>query len=581
MELPEGFLDELIQKTDIADLVSDYVQLKQKGGASYWGLCPFHSEKTPSFHVETDRQIYYCFGCGKGGGAINFVMDIENLGFMDAVQFLAKRAGMEMPEDGTPEETRSRRAKMLELNRDAARFYYSELSGPRGKTAVDYINKRGISPAMVKKFGLGAAPNEWTALVDAMKKKGYSEFQLVDAGLAKRGKSGGVYDTFRNRLMFPVIDVRGSVLGFSGRILDDGEPKYLNSPDTAVFSKSRNLFALNLAKKSKMGMLILAEGNIDVVSLHQAGFDCAVASLGTSLTEDQARLMSRYTEKVVIAYDNDGAGRKAAERAIGIFEHTGISCRVLRMDGAKDPDEFIKQKGAEAFSVLLERSENHVEYRLLAAKSKFDLDSPDGKMNYLREATEILSTLTNDMERDVYTAKVSAETGARPDSIRSEIKKLIGARKAASRKKENRAAMRVELNAQPKAKELKYEDPASASGEEGVIRLLFKDPAVADRVTLSEEEFTSPFLRKVFALIMERIKSGEAVSEAAILPALNVDEASHLGKILCKPETAAQSEKAMQDYINKIRSAKRTELSDDEALIKFSELQKKTKGYGG
>ena len=581
MALPEGFIDELIQKTDIADLVSDYVQLKQKGGASYWGLCPFHSEKTPSFHVETDRQIYHCFGCGKGGGAINFVMDIENLSFIDAVSFLAKRAGMEMPEDGTPEETRSRRARMLELNRDAARFYYSELTGPRGKAALDYVKKRGISPAMVKKFGLGAAPDEWTALTEEMKKKGYSEFQLVDAGLAKRGKSGGVYDTFRNRLMFPVIDVRGSVLGFSGRILDDGEPKYLNSPDTAVFSKSRNLFALNLAKKSKMGMLILAEGNIDVVSLHQAGFDCAVASLGTSLTEEQARLMSRYTEKVVIAYDNDGAGRKASERAIGIFEHTGISCRVLRMDGAKDPDEFIKAKGAEAFSVLLERSENHVEYRLLAAKSKYDLDSPDGKMGYLREATAILSSLTNEMERDVYTAKVASETGARPDSIRSEIKKLIGVRKAAMSKKESRAAMRVEINAQPKAKELKYDNPVSASGEEGVVRILMKDPALSNRITLKEEEFTSPFLRKVFALIMERVRNGEGITEAAILPFLSSDEASHLGKILEKPETAAQSEKALQDYINKIRSAKKTALTDDDALIKFSEKQKKTKGYGG
>ena len=581
MALPDGFLDELISRTDIADVVSDYVQLKQKGGASYWGLCPFHSEKTPSFHVETDRQIYHCFGCGKGGGAINFIMDIENLGFMDAVAFLAKRAGMEVPDSSASDEAKSRRATMLELNRDAARFYYAMLSDERGKTAVEYINKRGISAAMVKKFGLGAAPNEWSALTDAMKKKGYSEVQLVDAGLAKRGKSGGVYDAFRNRLMFPVIDVRGSVLGFSGRILDDGEPKYLNSPDTAVFSKSRNLFALNLAKKSKLGMLILAEGNIDVVSLHQAGFDCAVASLGTSLTEEQARLMSRYTDKVVIAYDNDGAGQKAAQRAIGIFENTGISCRILRMDGAKDPDEYIKAKGAEAFSILLERSENHVEYRLLAARSKQDMDSPDGKMGYLREATAILSTLTNEMERDVYIAKVASETGALPDSIRSEIKRLINARRAAGKKKEDRRAMRVDLTSQPEARELKYENPVSAAGEEGVIRLLMKDPAVADKVPLEEKDFTSPFLAKLFSIIMERIGGGETVTEAAIAPLLTSAEASHFSKILARPVSAAQADKALVDYIEKIRSAKKTEITDDDALIRFSEKQKKTKSYGG
>ena len=306
MAFSERFLEELASRNDIVDVVGSYVQLSKRSGSNMFGLCPFHSEKTPSFSVSSEKQIYHCFGCGKGGGVINFIMEIEGLSFPDAVQFLAKRAGMEVPDDDTPDEVRGKRTRLLELNRDAARFFYSQLSTPAGVPAVEYIKKRGISPEMVKKFGLGIAPDSWTSLTDAMLKKGYSARDLIEAGLAKQSRKGsGFYDAFRNRLMFPVIDIRGSVIGFSGRILGDGEPKYLNSPDTLVFNKSRNLFAMNLAKKSKQGMLILAEGNIDVVALHQAGFGCAVASLGTSLTPDQVRLMDRYTDKVVIAYDSD------------------------------------------------------------------------------------------------------------------------------------------------------------------------------------------------------------------------------------------------------------------------------------
>ncbi|NLA85946.1 MAG: DNA primase, partial [Clostridiales bacterium] len=316
MAFPEAFLDELIRRNDIVDVVSGYVHLTKKSGNNLFGLCPFHSEKTPSFSVSVDKQIYHCFGCGQGGGVINFIIEIENLSYPDAVGFLAKRAGLTVPDDRTSKETQSRRARLLELNSDAARFFYTVLMSPQGGEARKYIAKRGITKAMVTRFGLGAAPDSWNALYDAMTKKGYTRREMLDAGLAKQSKkeSQSVYDAFRNRLMFPVIDVRGSVIGFSGRILGDGEPKYLNSPDTIVFNKSRNLFALNLAKKSKAGMLLLAEGNIDVVALHQAGFDCAVASLGTSLTEEQVRLMSRYTQNVTIAYDTDEAGMKASQR---------------------------------------------------------------------------------------------------------------------------------------------------------------------------------------------------------------------------------------------------------------------------
>ena len=369
MAFPERFLDELTERNDIVDVVSQYVRLTKKSGANLFGLCPFHSEKTPSFSVAPDKQIYHCFGCGKGGGVINFIMEIENLSFPDAVAFLARRANMPLPEEAQSEDT-SRRARLLQLNRDAARFFHETLKSPQGAPAQDYIRRRAISPAMVTRFGLGFAPDSWDSLANAMRKKGYSDQGMFEAGLVKHGKSGGVYDAFRNRLMFPVIDGRGSVIGFSGRILGDGEPKYLNSPETPVFSKSHNLFGLNLAKKSKNGYIILVEGNIDVVSLHQAGFDGAVASLGTSLTGEQARLISRYTNEVILCYDSDEAGRKAASRAIGILEKLDLKVRVLQVPGAKDPDEFIKKNGADAFRNLIDASAGQIEYRLRDVEAK-------------------------------------------------------------------------------------------------------------------------------------------------------------------------------------------------------------------
>ena len=401
MAFPENFITELTERNDIVDVVSSYVRLSKRSGANLFGLCPFHSEKTPSFSVSPDKQIYHCFGCGKGGGVINFIMEVENLSFPEAVEFLAKRAGMPMPEETNDRESR-KRARMLALNKEAARFFYSQLSTPAGAAACDYMRQRQLSPATARNFGLGFAPDSWNSLTDAMKAKGFTEQELAEAGLARRGKSGGVYDTFRNRLMFPVIDVRGNVIGFSGRILGEGEPKYMNSPETLVFNKSRNLFALNLAKKSKCGYIILSEGNIDVASLHQAGFDSAVASLGTSLTPEQARLISRYTDQVIIAYDNDGAGIKAAQRAIGILEKLDLKVKVLRLEGVKDPDEFIKRKGPEAFRKLLEGSENQIDYRLRQVTAKYDLSVDEQKVDFLKEATELVARLPGTVERQVY-----------------------------------------------------------------------------------------------------------------------------------------------------------------------------------
>ncbi len=581
MAIPDSFIEELVARSDIVDVVSDYVQLTKRSGANQFGLCPFHSEKTPSFSVSPDKQIYHCFGCGKGGGVISFIMEIENLPFRDAVAFLARRAGMEMPDEGDDKALQGYRARLLELNRQAARWFYDNLSRPEGAGAVEYLKKRALTPKTVKTFGLGAAPDDWYALTNEMRKRGFSDQELLDAGLSKRGKGGGLYDVFRNRLVFPVIDVRGSVIGFSGRIIGDGEPKYLNTPDTPVFSKSRNLFALNLAKRTKRGMLILAEGNVDVVMLHQAGFDCAVASLGTSLTADQARLMARYTQNVVIAYDSDGAGVKAAQRAIGLLEPAGLKVRVLRMEGAKDPDEFIKMKGPEAFELLLERSANHVEYRILAAKAKYDMDTDDGRLGFLREATQILAENPSPVERELYAGRVAEMIGVSAEAVKSEVRREGRIRAASDRKKREREVMRPEVTAQPAGKSIRYGNVASATAEEGIVTLLMADPQlVIFTGELRAEDFTSPFLGKVFSMIKERFSAGEEITPAVIASRLEPDEAAHLTGMLQRPVNLGQAREAMADYIDKIKTEQLKRTGDRDLLAVREKYQKK-KGLGG
>ena len=581
MAFPERFLDELIARSDIVDVVGGYVALTKRSGSNLFGLCPFHSEKTPSFSVSPDKQIYHCFGCGKGGGVINFIMEIENLSYPDAVRFLARRANLDVPEDDDASGGRGRRSRMLELNRDAARFFYENLSKPEGRAAVEYINRRGITAAMVRRFGLGAAPDAWNSLTDAMTRKGYTAYELVDAGLAKKNKTGGIYDTFRNRLMFPVIDIRGSVIGFSGRILGDGEPKYLNSPDTLVFSKSRNLFALNLAKRTKQGMLILAEGNIDVVSLHQAGFDCAVASLGTSLTPEQARLMARYTENVVISYDADEAGVKAAKRAIGILESTGINVKVLHVTGAKDPDEFLQKNGPDAFRVLLNQSENSIDYQILAIKSKYDLENDEQRVQFLKEATQMLSGLPNAVEREIYGGRVAAMAGVTPEAVASEVNRAFKRRLAEEKKKRERYEIRPSVTVQPRERSIRYEDVYSAAAEEGVIRLLLADPALLpDDARLCAEDFSSPFLGKVFELIKSRASASRQTAIPSLSGELEPEEISRLTEISQKPVSMGNAEQAMSDYIEKIRMQRLKKTAPDD-LAAAAELIRRKKGYGG
>lgn len=580
MAFPQSFIEDLIARSDIVDVVGSYVRLTKRSGANYFGLCPFHNERTPSFSVNPSEQFYYCFGCGKGGGVINFIMEIENLPYPDAVAHLAQRAGMQLPEESFDPNAK-KRTRMLALNKDAARFFYEQLSTPNGARAGNYMRERRISPAVATRFGLGYAPDSWDSLMKAMSAKGYQEYELFEADLIRQRSRGGFYDTFRNRLMFPIIDVRGDVIGFSGRIIGDGEPKYLNSRDTLVYNKGRNLFALNLAKKSKSGYIILSEGNIDIVSLHQAGFDSAVASLGTSLTPEQARLLSRYTKQVIIAYDNDGAGIKAAQRAIGILERLDIKVKVLRMNGAKDPDEFIRLRGADAFRQLLEGSEDQIEYRLNVVGAKYDLSQDDQKVAYLQEAAQLIASLPSSVAREVYASRVAAQTGVGQDAVIAEVRR--NRKKIVNRaiKTEEQRITRPEQAVQPVAKELRYSDPVSAVAEEGIIRLLFRDPALISVPELPDpEDFSSDTLAGIYRLLRKRITAGEIPDINSMTAELSPEEMNLLVSILQKPELLSGSKSALQDYTRRIHDQKELHTENGtEDLNALRERLKERKGY--
>ncbi len=580
MAFSESFLQELIERNDIVDVVGSYVRLTKKSGANQFGLCPFHSEKTPSFSVTADKQIYHCFGCGKGGGVINFIMDIEGLSFRDAVEFLAKRAGMQMPEEENSGESLKRK-RMLDANREAAKFFHSCLKSPMGKPAQEYMAQRRISPSTATRFGLGYAPDTWDSLREHLKSKGFSELELYEAGLLSTGKKGNRFDTYRNRLMFPVIDVRGDVIGFSGRALGDGEPKYLNSRETLVFNKGRNLFAMNLAKKSKNGYIILAEGNIDVVMMHQAGFDSAVASLGTSLTPEQARLISRYTNEVVIAYDSDGAGQKASQRAIEILEKLDVKVKVLSMSGAKDPDEYIKKRGPEAFRNLVEGSKNHIDFRLQNIEDKYDLSIDEQKVQYLKDATDMVARLPGAMERQVYAMRVATKTGLNADAVQQEVERCRRRIVKSAQRRDERELSRPVKQAQPENKNFRYDNPESATAEEGIIRLLFLDQGLLKGKELpSPEEFTSPVLAKIYTALKDKFEQGGIISTATVSAVLEPEESALLASILQKPEMLRNGEQALNDYITRIRKQKELATAETD-LVALANKLKETKGYGG
>ena len=582
MAIPAQFLDELVARTDIVDLVSESVRLTKKGN-SYWGCCPFHSEKTPSFHVVPDRQMYKCFGCGKGGGVINYVMELENLPFRDAVEVLAKRAGMAVPESGGPSAgAQERRKKILEMNRQAALAFHRWLWGPEGAEGLTYLQRRGLSRRTLTRFGLGFAPDRWDALIQELAGQGYDKRDLLDAGLAVNNKDGRIYDRFRNRVIFPIIDVRGNVIGFGGRVMDDSTPKYLNSPDTPVYNKSRNLFALNIAKGSKAGRVILTEGYMDTISLHQAGFDSAVASLGTSLTEEHGQLLSRYFKEAIIAYDGDGAGIAAAQRAIPLLEKAGLKVRVLQMQGAKDPDEFIKSYGREAFSRLLDRSENQVDYRLAQVRKKYDLTDDAQRVAFLQEAAELVSTLHSAVEREIYGNHAAQTAGVAPETMAMEVNRALKARLRKEKKRQERRDLTPASQLQPRVRGLRYEDVRAARAEEGLIRLLLLDPGLVLQMgEIRGEEFSSPLLGRAFDLLAQRSREGLSTQLAVLAGEFTGEEMDHLAQVAAQPESTANSGQSIRDYISVIHSEalRREKGMGDDLLLAAQKRYQRKKGY--
>lgn len=586
----QRFLDELIARSDIVDVVSGYVALQRKGG-NLFGLCPFHNEKTPSFSVSPDKQIYHCFGCKKGGGVINFIMEIENLTFPEAVRFLAKRANLPVPEDDGPQDGADRlRRRVLELNRDAALWYYDLLCSPEGAAVQAYLDKRQIRKSIAVRFGMGASPDRWDGLLTAMTRRGYTKEELLAAGLVVNGRNGRLYDKFRNRLMLPVIDTRGDVVGFGSRVIDNSEPKYMNTTETITYSKRRILYGLNLAKKTRRPNIILCEGNLDVVTLHQAGFDNAVASMGTALTVEQTRLLSRFTKELVLCYDNDNAGQLATQRALELLNNSEFSVKVLKLpnrmvDGKptkQDADDFIKNYGPAAFENLLSGSENGVEFRMTQIAARYDLTSDEGRIGYAGEMAEELCRLENAVERDVYTNRAAQTAGLSPEAMKLEVQRAFKRRAARDRKARERQELNLTRSLQPADRAIRYDDLRSAMAEEGVIRLLMQDDSLfPDQPPLREDEFSSPLLGRIYGELWRCRGSGSSM--AALSASLTPEEMSHLTTLLQKPESTANAPQALADYIRIIREegVKRSGRSAMDALAAARDTYKDKKGYGG
>ena len=576
MAFPPSFLDELIARNPIEDVVGQYVTLKRSGG-NLFGLCPFHGEKTASFSVAPDKGIYYCFGCHKGGGAINFMMEIEGLSYPDAVRALAKRAGMEVPEDEQYQSRYRQQERLWALMKEAGRFFHAQLYTPGGAQCLEYVKKRGLDKNIVTRFGIGFAPNSWNALVDVMRKKGYTDQELRDADLVGE-KNGRIYDRFRNRLMFPIIDVRGNVIGFGGRVLDDSTPKYLNSNETLIFNKRKNLFGMNYAKKTKQPYMILVEGNIDVVTLHQYGFDNAVASLGTSLTEEQVTLLSRYTEQVVLTYDSDAAGQRATQRAIPMLEKAGIQVKVLQMEGAKDPDEFLHKFGADRFRLLLEGSANRVEYQLRAIAGKYTLSEDDQRVKFIREAAELISTLGSPAQREVYGRRIAEAGKISFESMQTEINSAYKRRKAREKKRQERIELDPVRAIQPKARTIRYDDVKSAMAEEGIIALALKEPALLDLSgDVTGKSFSVPLLGRVFDQMLARHKQGLRV-DLGVLTDLTPEEMSHIAGI-GQRQQGPVNEKAFRDCLSTVRNAVQARsITTGDDLLAFRDKLKESKG---
>ena len=594
MAIPERFLEELSDRVNIVEVVSAYVPLTKKG-TNYWGLCPFHHEKTPSFSVNEDKQIFHCFGCGKGGGVYRFLMEMESLSFPEAVQKLAQQEGMTVPDQGRGGQNwQERRRRILELNKQAARFYREQLSRPEGEAVAEYIReKRRISPKFSARFGLGAAPDSWDALIRAMGEQGYDKAELLEAGLAVAGKNGGIYDKFRNRLMLPVIDARGDVIGFTSRVMDNSQPKYMNTPETPIFKKRSILYGINYAKKTKRPYFILVEGNIDVITMHQAGFDNTVATMGTALTEEHIRQLGRYTRELVVCLDSDAAGEDATQRAIGQLRNSGIEVRILRLPQRRDeegnllkqdPDEYIRRYGGEAFEQLLEeRGSSPAEYRLSLLRRDFDLERDDQKAQYLLAAAQMVAGLSSPVEREIYGNRAADAAGISHQAMAQEVERLRKKKGWEDRRKQERKDLAPAQQLQPKERSLRYKDVRSARAEEGILRVVLLDGDYFRQLEeLREEDFSSPLLGRAFAMLRQQWQQGRQPSLAALDGRFEPREADHLSAIAQQPQSAHTAQQALLDYKQILLARQRRgEIHTGEDLAQLRDALRQKKRYGG
>lgn len=583
----DEFLQELRMRCDIEQIISGYVQLKRRG-RNLVGLCPFHNEKTPSFTVYPENQSYYCFGCGAGGEVINFIRRIENLDYAEAVRFLCDRAGMAMPSDGYDNSMAEKRRRIYEINREAARFFHNCLFSPEGETALEYFKSRGYTKKTLVRFGMGYAPDDWRKLLSYMREKGYSYEELYEANLANKSEKNGrvnFYDSFRNRVMVPIIDARGNVVAFGGRVLDDSKPKYINTSDTPVYKKSLGVFGLNFAKNTKEKNLILVEGYMDAIALHQAGFDNTIACLGTALTSEMAHLLSRYTEEIVLSYDADEAGQKATEKAIGIFSSIGMKIRVAKLSGGKDPDEILKKYGPERFRSLLEGASNDIEFALIKAGGGLDLASADGKMKYLTKACEILAETGDSIAQDIYASKLAEQLGADKQTVLTRISAL---RSKSRRVGEKKRFSEIQQGFVARANKAEIGSGSSLrclKAQKRALSLLMKNPdyysLCRDKITAGD--FTDETSRKLFRLICEKIEAGGETELSCFAGELTDGEMSELVRICKSGDGLSNSKKEFADCLQVIidENAKEKEknisvakLSDEDFLKLFNKTKK-------
>ena len=581
--IPQDYSQEVVRRNDIEDVVQSYVQLRRRG-RTCTGLCPFHTEKTPSFVVYPETQSFYCFGCGAGGDVITFIKKISNLEYVEAVKLLASRAGMPMPNE--EDKAGEMRRKVLAINRDAARYFYDQLNKPTPEAALarEYWRKRrGLSDDTIRRFGLGYAPDSYSDLLHYLKGRGYNEEELLESGLVRRSEKGNLYNLFRHRMITPIIDLRGNVIAFGGRVLDDSKPKYINSPETVVYKKSRTLFALNIAKRSTSRRYILCEGYMDVISMHQAGFDTAVCACGTALTPEQVKLIGEYADEVILSYDSDEAGQKAAARSLELFAPSPARVSVLNIPGAKDPDEFIKKFGRDRFEMLLNGTANATEFKLAKIRAKYDIATDKGRLDYIKEALALLAGHISPTEREVYAGRLAEETGISRGAIQTQLQGAVRRAEQTARRRRQQQLAGEGVAASIK---VPYDLGGSkalglANAEQQLVAAMLKDPAVIRKVRakITPGEFLLPEMQQVCSAIFALDSQGAAVSLSALGAVLSEQDLAQLAQLLARNADLNLTNQDIEMFLARIRkslpkSSKAGSMSADELQNYLQSLQK-------